>query len=64
MATIQCFTGIDNAGTWTGPNPCWARRRLCLNRPLLPCLPEASACSGSAGFARFAGNFTSQEDSA
>ena len=21
MATIQCFTGVDNAGTWTGPKP-------------------------------------------
>jgi len=21
MATIQCFTGVDNAGTWTGPIP-------------------------------------------
>jgi hypothetical protein len=21
MATIQCFTGVDNAGAWTGPKP-------------------------------------------
>jgi hypothetical protein len=40
-----------------GPAPYlwWAPRHLCLNRPLLPCLPEASVCSGSAGPARFAG---------
>ena len=43
------------------PYPWWAPRRLCLNRPLLPCLPEASVCSGSAGLARFAGgSLTSQ----